>query len=62
MMEVVLKIKMPEGWVRDVSEKFGTPIRFLDCMPSGELGGRGLFQIDTEKADIQNIRRFFRQP
>jgi len=44
LMEVVLKIKMPEGWVKDISEKFGTPIKFLDCMPSGERGVAGSFR------------------
>jgi hypothetical protein len=42
MMEVILKIRMPDNWVKDVGKKYPTPIKFLECMPYGESGGRGL--------------------
>ena len=42
MMEVVLKIRMPDNWVKDIGKKFLTPIKFLECMPTEILGGVGL--------------------
>jgi len=55
MMEVVLRIKMPDNWVRDVSKRFSLPIRFIDCMPYGEDGGRGLIEIDSADTEVNEI-------
>lgn len=55
MMEVVLKIRMPDNWVKDVGKKYTTPIKFLECMPYGESGGRGLIEIDDKEENIKNI-------
>lgn len=55
MMEVLLKIKMPDNWVRDVSRKFPLPIKFINCMPYGEDGGRGLIEIDTTNTEVNEI-------
>ncbi len=46
MREVVLKISMPDNWVKDVTAKYPNPIKFKECMPYGESGGRGLIEID----------------
>ena len=46
-MEVVLKIHMPDHWIKGIAEKFPAPIKFIECMPYGESGGRGLIKIDT---------------
>ncbi len=54
-MEVVLKIRMPDNWVKDVSKKYPSPIKFLECMPYGESGGRGLVEIDGEEEQIKDI-------
>ena len=47
MREVVLKIRMPDNWVKDITAKYPVPIKFKDCMPHGESGGRGLIEIDN---------------
>jgi len=54
-MEVVLRIRMPDNWVRDVSKKFPLPIKFIDCMPHGDEGGRGLIEIDSTGTEINKI-------
>jgi predicted DNA binding protein len=55
MMEVVLKIRMPDNWVKDVSKKYPTPIKFVDCMPYGDSGGRGLIEINGKEEKIEDI-------
>jgi len=59
-MEASLTIRIPDNWVKDVGERFPTPIKFVDCMPYGEGGGRGLIEIeddpDVAKAVIEEIR------
>jgi predicted DNA binding protein len=45
MKEVILKITMPDNWVKDVTAKYPNHIKFRECMPYGELGGRGLIEI-----------------
>jgi predicted DNA binding protein len=46
MKEVILKITMPDNWVKDVTAKYPNLIKFRECMPYGESGGRGLIEID----------------
>ena len=55
MMEVVLKIKIPQSWVENIGTKYNTPIKFLDCMPFGDSGGRGLIEINATDSEIENI-------
>lgn len=55
MMEVLLKIRMPDNWVKDVSKKFPTPIKFIECMPYGDSGGRGLIEINGKEDKIDAI-------
>ena len=55
MMEVTLKIRMPDNWVKDIGKKFPTPIKFIDCMPHGDSGGRGLIEIDGEADKVYDI-------
>lgn len=58
MMSVELKIKIPESWIIDISQKFLTPIKFIKCLPHGEEGGRELIEINTDnEKDIENIFR-----
>ena len=45
MREVVIKITMPDNWVEDITKKYSTPIKFKQCKPYGESGGRGLIEI-----------------
>jgi predicted DNA binding protein len=55
MMEVVLKIRMPDNWVKDVSKKYPRPIKFIECMPYGDSGGRGLIEIDGKEEKVDDI-------
>jgi len=59
MMEASLTILIPDSWVKDIGQKFPTPIKFVDCMPYGEGGGRGLIEIeddpDVTEAVIEEI-------
>ena len=55
MMEVKLKIKIPENWIEDIANKYDTPIKFLDCMPFGKSGGRGLIKINATDKEIEKI-------
>ena len=51
MREAILKITMPDNWVKDVCKKYPNPIKFIECMPYGKSGGRGLMEIKGEKTD-----------
>ncbi|MDP2767565.1 MAG: hypothetical protein Q8O41_08980, partial [Candidatus Methanoperedens sp.] len=51
MREAILKITMPDNWVKDVCKKYPNPIKFIECMPYGKSGGRGLIEIKGEKTD-----------
>jgi predicted DNA binding protein len=55
MMEVVLKIRMPDNWVKDIGKKYSTPIKFIDCMPYGDSGGRGLIEINDKAGKVDDI-------
>ena len=55
MREAVLKIIMPDNWVKNVSSKYNANIKFIDCMPYGETGGRGLVEIMGDEDEINNI-------
>ncbi|MCG7848034.1 MAG: helix-turn-helix domain-containing protein [ANME-2 cluster archaeon] len=55
MREVILKISMPDNWVKDVTTKYPNLIKFKECMPYGESGGRGLIEIDDTLGMTENI-------
>ena len=55
MREAVLKITMPDNWVKNISSKYTANIKFIDCMPYGETGGRGLVEIMGDEDEINNI-------
>ena len=61
MMEVLIKIKMPDNWVKDVGKEFSTPIKFIDCMPFGESGGRGLVEINNKEGLTDEIIKAIRE-
>ncbi|MDG6220005.1 MAG: helix-turn-helix domain-containing protein [Candidatus Thermoplasmatota archaeon] len=48
MMEVLLNIKIPDNWVSELSQRLPSPLRFVECMPYGESGGRGLVEIRAD--------------
>ncbi len=51
MREAILKVTMPDNWVKDVCKKYPDPIKFIKCMPYGKSGGRGLIEIKGEKTE-----------
>lgn len=55
MIEASLTVTMPDNWVKDILKKYPTPIKFLDCMPYGSSGGRGLIEIDGETAVAEEM-------
>jgi len=55
MMEVILKIRMPDNWVKDITKKFPTQIKFLECMPYGDSGGRGLIEMEDKEEGMNEI-------
>jgi predicted DNA binding protein len=56
MMEAVICVDMKDGWVKAVCEGTGRPIRILYCMPQPEGGGRSLFEIEAEEAELEGLR------
>lgn len=63
MMEIRLLIKTPDVWVRDIVKSGDKPLKFMDCMPWGSKGGRGLLQLDGEKKEIEKtIKDIERHP
>ena len=55
MREAVLQIKMPDSWMADIGTKFDKPIKFLDCMPYENGGGKGLIEIACNKEDLNEL-------
>lgn len=49
MFELVLRIRCPDTWVSEISEKYDIPIRLLGCKPFGENGGRSLIEIENSR-------------
>jgi len=57
MMEIRLLIRSPDIWVRDLMMSNPGNLKFLDCMPWGPKGGRGLLSIEGSKEHIQDTVR-----
>jgi len=55
MREVILGITMPDNWVKDMGKKYPAPIKFKECMPYGESGGRCLIEIDSSQEMSDDI-------
>lgn len=53
MMEIKLLIKVPDVWVWDIVKSGERKIKFMDCMPWGESGGRGLLRVEGTKKEVQ---------
>lgn len=45
MMEVVLTLRIPDNWISGVAELLDRPIRFIQSVPDGAEGGRGLVEL-----------------
>ncbi len=55
MMEVVLRIGMPETWISEISKETSAKIKLLECIPDKDLGGRLLFEIETKSENISDL-------
>lgn len=55
MQEIVLRLKVPDNWVRDITERHSVPIKFLECKPFGKDGGRSLIEIDRDDQEVEEM-------
>ena len=55
MMEAVLEITMLKTWLKEVSKETKAEIKLLECIPDKDLGGRLLFEIETQPENIDDI-------
>jgi predicted DNA binding protein len=55
IMEASLGVKVPNNWVSAVGNKYPTPIKFIECMPYGDEGGRGFIEVDTEPGLVNDM-------
>ena len=60
LIEAIVRLRPPNNWMCDIIERYSAKIKVLDCMPTEELGGRGLVEIkvkdDLETDVITDIR------
>jgi predicted DNA binding protein len=45
MMEVQLTISIPKSWFEDIIPLLDRPVKFIQSVPDGKQGGRGLIEI-----------------
>lgn len=59
-MEVQLTIRIPRSWFEDVGGLFDRPVTFIQSVPDGQQGGRGLIEIrgddEATAAVVEAIR------
>ncbi len=55
MQEIMLQLKVPDNWVKDITEKHTVPIKFLECKPFGKAGGRSLIEIDRVDPEVEEM-------
>ncbi|MDH7509200.1 MAG: helix-turn-helix domain-containing protein [Methanomassiliicoccales archaeon] len=55
MIEALLSIMIPESWVTDILKKYSAKIEFIECMPFGKKGGRGLVEMGGDKTTMESI-------
>ncbi|TET91832.1 MAG: hypothetical protein E3J35_00825 [Methanomassiliicoccales archaeon] len=55
MKEIILLLKVPDNWVKDIAEKYPVPIKFLECKPFGQAGGRSLIEIDKGGEQVEKM-------
>ncbi len=55
MQEIVLRLKVPDNWVKDIMERHPVPIKFLECKPFGKSGGRSLIEIDRDDPEVEEM-------
>jgi predicted DNA binding protein len=55
MIEAVLEVNIPNGWVHDISANFDVPVRILDCIPFGDKGARSFVELECDDPEMQQI-------
>ncbi|MCX6651454.1 MAG: helix-turn-helix domain-containing protein [Methanomassiliicoccales archaeon] len=55
MIEAVLEVDIPDGWVHDISANFDVPVRILDCIPFGDKGARSFVELECDDPEMQQI-------
>jgi predicted DNA binding protein len=55
MIEAVLEVYIPDGWVHDISANFNVPVRILDCIPFGDKGARSFVELECSDPEMQQI-------
>jgi predicted DNA binding protein len=55
MIEAVIEVNIPDGWVHDISVNFNVPVRILDCIPIGDKGARSFVELECDDAEMQQI-------
>lgn len=55
MIEAVLEVDIPDGWVHDISSNFEVPVRILDCVPFGDRGARSFVELECDDPEMQQI-------
>ncbi|OPX58128.1 MAG: HTH DNA binding domain protein [Methanomassiliicoccales archaeon PtaB.Bin134] len=55
MIEAVLEVNIPDGWVHDISSDFDVPVRILDCIPFGDKGARSFVEVECDDPEMQQI-------
>ena len=53
MIEAVLEVNIPGGWVHDISVNFDVPVRILDCIPFGDKGARSFVELECDDPEMQ---------
>jgi predicted DNA binding protein len=59
MREVVLRLIIPNNWIKEISPNYNFSIKCIECMPHGDDGGRGLFEIKgavNQKKMLQDLK------
>ena len=47
--EAIIRLIMPDNWVKEISSKYDVSFKFIQCVLYGDYGGRGLFEVKGEK-------------
>jgi predicted DNA binding protein len=60
MLDVVLRVKAQSSWVIDVGSQHDVPIVIFNCVPNGNGGGRGLFEIRSDSDTLVEVEESLR--
>jgi len=55
MREAVIRLIMPDNWVKEISLKYDVSFNCIQCVPYDDYGGRGLFEVKGEGDKLKEI-------